>query len=67
MIDGQKMLYAQLSARTQNLGRLLKRMRGKISFRVIVPGKRIRPFDNPVGIVAIAFLADFATSTERNE
>jgi len=41
----------QLSALRQNLRQLVKGMFEKSSFRVIVPGKRVCPFDNPVDIV----------------
>src|SRR4029077_19156391 len=45
------MLYVQLGALRQNLRQLVKGMCEKISFRVIVPGKRVCPLDNPVDIL----------------
>jgi hypothetical protein len=51
VIAYQKMFYVQLGALRQNLRQLVKGMCEKISFRVIVPGKRVCPLDNPVDIL----------------
>jgi hypothetical protein len=54
------MLYVQLGALRQNLRQLVKGMCEKISFRVIVPGKRVCPLDNPVDIVGDMLEEPFA-------
>jgi hypothetical protein len=54
------MLYVQLGALRQNLRQLFKGMCEKISFRVIVPGKRVCPLDNPVDIVGDMLEEPFA-------
>ena len=54
------MLYVQLGAPRQNLCQLVKGMCEKIGFRVIVPGKRVCPLDNPVDIVGNMFEEPFA-------
>lgn len=60
VIAYQKMLYVQLGALRQNLRQPVKGMCEKISFRVIVPGKRVCPLDNPVDIVGDMLEESFA-------
>jgi hypothetical protein len=54
------MFHVQLGALRQDLRQLVKGMGEKIRFRVIVPGKRVCPLDNPVDVVGDMFEKPFA-------
>ena len=50
----------QLGAFRQHLRELVKGMGEKLSFRVIVPGKRVGPLNNPVDLVGDMLEKPFA-------